>query len=42
MTTATPIATHDTACSSDMAGTPPSTKHLPIAARQPAEQLRLV
>ena len=40
MTTATPTATHDTACSSDMAGTPPSTKHLPIAARQPAEVVR--
>src|SRR3989344_1595187 len=40
MTTATPTATHDIACSSDMAGTPPSTKHLPIAARQPAEVVR--
>ena len=40
MTTVTPTATHDTACSSDMAGTPPSTKHLPIAARQPAEVVR--
>ena len=40
MTTATHTATRDTACSSDMADTPPSSKHLPIAARQPADVVR--
>ena len=33
-------ATQDTACSSDLASTPPSHQHMPIAARQPAEVVR--
>lgn len=34
------LATHDTACGSDMSGTPPSSKRLPVAARQPAQVVR--
>ena len=33
-------ATHDTACGSDMSATPPSSKRLPVAARQPAQVVR--
>ena len=38
MTTAT--ATHDTACGTALADTPPARTHLPIAARQPAHVVR--